>query len=120
MSDCGVCLSTYEGDTEMYRRRICRAGKLWKCEECGKRIERGVLYELSGGKTEGNFWACKTCLVCSDIANGLSCNGRCHGNLWDDMEYIYENLNTACFSRLSTIEGKKELQRRWMIWKGLV
>lgn len=120
MSDCGVCLGSYDGDCEFYSARNRIARKPHVCEECGGSIVPGQPYEYVWGKCEGIFWTAKTCLVCAEIAKAFSCNGRMHGVLWDDMHEVMGALNTSCFDRLTTPEAKAELRRRWMEWKGLV
>ena len=124
MGDCGVCLS-YGGDNEClgYRRIICKAGQEWHCSECGCAIPKGQKYELASwfyaDRSDGSG-NCKTCLICAEIAEAFMCGGRWHSNsFWDHMESAFPKLTTSCFDRLTTVEAKSELRRRWMEWKGL-
>ena len=122
MSDCGVCISSYEGDSccTGYRCVVVKAGQKWRCCECGAVIAKGAKYERATWFNDGSFGQAKTCLICAEIANAFSCGGRWHGdNLWESMEYVWEKLNTTCFDRLQTPEAKAELRRRWMQWKGI-
>jgi hypothetical protein len=122
MSDCGVCISSYEGDYGCtgYRCVIVKAGQDWRCCECHTVIPKGAKYERATWFNDGSFGQAKTCLVCAEIANAFSCGGRWHGNdFWESMEYVWEKLTTGCFDRLQTPEAKAELRRRWMAWKGL-
>jgi hypothetical protein len=111
-----------DGDCTGYRRVIVKAGKEWRCGECDCTIPKKTLYELASwffvGESAGQA---KTCLVCAEIANAFSCNGRLHNHsLWKDMENIvFPKLTTACFDRLHTPEAKAQLRRRWTVWKGL-
>ncbi len=126
MSDCGVCISGYEGDGECigYRKVIVRAGKQWRCCECGRVIPKKSRYELASW-----FWAgsdgsgnAKTCVICAEIADAFSCGGRYdNDSLWETMQEVaFPRLTTACFDRLKTPEAKAELRRRWMEWKGIM
>lgn len=119
MNDCGVCLASWDGETVMYRSREVKARHAWKCDECGRDIPKGSRYVLAQGLTDGDFWTCKTCLICDEIAEAFSCNGRLHGFLWEGMDDLYSSLTTACFERLQTADAKKELRKRWMDWRGL-
>jgi len=121
MSDCGVCLSGYEGSTDFFRQENRRARKSDTCSECGEPIAKGDEYQYASGKSEGDFWAYKTCLVCAEIRSAFSCNGEVYGGmLWEDMrDYVLPELTTGCFARLQTPQAKAELQRRWMEWKGI-
>jgi hypothetical protein len=121
MSDCGVCISGYDGDGDCvgYRCVIVHARKEWRCSECGCKIPRKSLYEYASwffsGGGHGNA---KTCLICAEIAAAFMCGGRYHdSSLWDSMQEAYYALTTACFNRLSTPQAKTELRRRWIDWK---
>lgn len=119
MADCGVCLAPWDGDTQMYRSREVTARSDWECDECGSPIPKGSRFVLAQGLTEGDFWTCKTCLICDEIAAAFSCEGRAHGILWDEMKEVYGSLTTSCFERLQTAAAKMELRNRWMNWRGL-
>lgn len=114
MSDCGVCISDEpDGTCEFIDVEQRTARKQHVCCECGKPIEVGQRYEYARGKYEGEFWDCKTCLVCAEIADVFYCNGRLFdGGLWENMSYILEEITTGCFERLKTVAAKTELQRR--------
>jgi hypothetical protein len=115
MSDCGICLTSYDGgECTGYRCVTVHAGQKWECDECGCLIPKGSLYELASGFNEGSHWQTKTCLICAEIAEAFYCGGRWHGRLWDSMEDVITKLTTACFSRLQSPEAKAELRRRWM------
>lgn len=126
MSDCGVCLTfSSDGESTGYRCAIVKAGKHWKCSECGRIIPKGSKYELASGFNDvgtqwASHWQYKTCLICAEIANAFYCNGRWHGSsLWDSLYDVSDKMTVACLNRLRTPEAKAELQRRWMKWKGL-
>lgn len=120
MSDCGVCLTSYDGCTIGYRCKIVKAGREWICSECGASIPKGTQYELASGfraDDYNSFWQTKTCLVCAEIADTFYCDGRWHGRLWHAMDDVFDKLTTGCVARLKTPEAKKELLRRWNEWK---
>lgn len=121
MSDCGVCISGYDGDGDCigYRCVIVHARKEWACSECGAVIPRKSLYEYASWFYEGGGHGnAKTCVVCAEIADAFMCSGRYHGSvLWELMDDAYPSLTTACFERLNTPQAKAELKRRWQEWK---
>lgn len=123
MGDCGVCVTCgYADECIGYRCVIVKAGREWRCSECGASIPKGARYELASwfyadGDGSGNA---KTCVVCAEICGAFQCGGRYHAsNFWESMEDAYPKLTTACFDKLKTPEAKAELRRRWMEWKGL-
>jgi hypothetical protein len=121
VSDCGVCVySGYDGDGgELISDTIRVARKTHHCCECGRAILRGERYGYACGKSDGSFWANKTCLICDEIRTAFCCDGWIYGNLWDGMREVMGGLTVSCFERLSTPEAKTELRLRWMQWKGL-
>lgn len=122
MSDCGVCVGGYDGGlSEFFIKRIInKSRRSHKCSECNAVIDSGKSYQVVSGKSEGDFWSYKTCLICAEIRSAFSCEGETLGGMfWSDMEYCWEALNTSCFDRLETPEAKAQLRRRWMQWKGL-
>jgi len=121
MSDCGVCIfSGYEGEANDFMSdEVRRARKPYRCCECGRNIAVGEKHEYARGASGGDFWAERTCLICSEIRKAFCCDGWIYGSLWDGMHWVMGELKTSCFDKLKTPEAKGELQRRWMKWKGL-
>ena len=119
MSDCGVCIgSEPDGYCEFIVQEDRKARKPHKCCECDKVIQIGEKYEHARGKFEGEMWTADTCLICREIAETFYCNGRMFGGeLWEDMEYCFDQMTTGCLARLTTVAAKAELQRRWQEWK---
>lgn len=119
MRDCGVCLSRYDGESDFVKSENRKAKKNYACSECGKVIPKGSLYEYASGKSEGQFWTFRTCLICAEIAEAFYCDGRLFGGmLWEEMnDYAFENMTTGCLDRLTTAAAKEELVRRWNDWK---
>jgi hypothetical protein len=120
MSECGVCLTGGDdgGSTEFIHTRILCARQKIICCECGGAIEPGKKYEYAAGKTDGDFWNCKTCLVCAEIANAFYCQGRWYGGmLWEGMDEIWESFTTGCLTKLKTAAAKAECIHRWREWK---
>lgn len=88
MSDCGVCLSSYDGDgySDFCTQATRKARKPHVCSECEKPILPGEKYEHAAGKSEGEMWAFDTCLICAEIAETFYREGRLFGGmLWEEM-----------------------------------
>lgn len=121
MGDCGVCLSSWDGDgySDFCKTVVRKARKPHECSECGKQILPGEKYEHATGKTEGDMWAFDTCLICSEIAETFYCDGRLFGGmLWEEMnEIAFPQMTTGCLDRLTSAAAKQEVMRRWNEWK---
>jgi len=118
--DCGVCLGGYDGDgtLEMYHEQIVKARKPHQCYECNCEIKQGEKYERVTGKWEGEFNVYEFCLICSEISNCLSCDGRCFGNLWEDIrDNLFPRMTTGCLAKLKTAGAKQHLLNKWNEWK---
>jgi hypothetical protein len=121
MSDCGVCITGFDGDRpEMYVETVVTARKAHKCYECEREIQPSEKYERVAGKWDGEMGSYTFCLACSEIQKVFSCNGgRAFGMLWEDMEeYVFPELTTAnkCFAKLSA-GAKQFVLDRWNSWK---
>jgi len=119
VSDCGVCV--YWDDSvsvDFFHKRVRKAVKEHKCCECDKVIAKGERYEYASGKCEGEMWQAKTCLICAEIADAFSCDGRMYGGeFWSQFSELFGELNTSCFDKLTTVAAKTELQRRYIEWQ---
>jgi hypothetical protein len=119
MGDCGVCVMFDDSvSVDFFHKEIRTARKEHKCCECDKPIAKGQQYEYASGKCEGEMWYAKTCLICAEIADAFSCGGRLYGGeFWSEFGELFEELNTTCFDKLTTVAAKEELRRRWNEWK---
>ncbi len=121
MSDCGVCLSSgcdFDGN-EFERGSVVNKTRV-KCCECEQFIPKGIEHEKARWRNDDMRWeTAHTCPICAEIAWAFFCDGRLYFCLWESLEQVASELTTACFNKLKTPEAKKELQRRWMDWKGL-
>ena len=123
MSDCGVCIGG-GGDgeySEFHHTERPKARKSHICCECKREIFKGEFYEKVFGKFDGEVYREKTCSMCSEIREGFSCES-CppYGELWTEMkEYVFPDMSSSCFEKLSTPEAKTFLRLMWMEWKGL-
>jgi len=87
-------------------RHIKRAGKDYKCFECGSAIEKGSGYALHvvfGGGTAQNY---KVCPVCQDLIEHFFPNGWWFGAVLDNLrDYLDESwaydLPSDCISQLT-------------------
>lgn len=120
MSDCGVCIGGFDGYSEFFSEEVRRARKTYKCSECDREIVPGQKYVVLSGKCEGDLWRERCCEVCNEISKAFSCDGRSVGNLWEEMDYVMDELTTTCFDRLTTPEAKAYLRQRWMEHKELI
>lgn len=137
MSDCGVCLYSDESSWDGYidQADVVTLEREQKCCECGKKVPAGQDIEEAIWMQDEDEWEINeqgepiepeaknpiyTCLLCAEIADAFYCDGRVYnGDLWDAMSEAFDGLSTTCFDRLKTPEGKAELRRRWIEWKGL-
>jgi hypothetical protein len=119
---CEINIGSYEGDSgdNHFWKRMQVTKTAHECCECGKNIpggeehEHATWYDFDARKTIHAF----TCSVCAEIAWAFT-DSRLYHNLWDAMYDEFENLTTGCFQKLKTVAAKKELQQRWIYWKGL-
>jgi hypothetical protein len=121
MSDCNVCiLNEVDCYTDFFHAEFRTAKKPHKCSECEKEIDKGERYQYACGKTEGDFWSFRTCLICDEIRAAFSCEGVMYGGMfWEDMhsQGVFNEMTTGCLDKLKTPEAKKELLRRWNEWR---
>lgn len=87
------CYCDYESPS-VYRSRVVRARKEYRCEECSKLIRVGERYEYAFGVHDGDTYQPHTCLGCVEIRQFMSINIPCfcwaHGNLIDDAKNTVE------------------------------
>lgn len=124
MSDCDVCIGGSGGyDIEDYSLSMATSKRNWKCCECDRIIPAGTEYEKVTGSNadDGDAVLFRTCMDCSHIAEGLSCDRRIHTTLWNDLEENggFENFSEACVAKVKTVSAKTYLVGRWLKWKGL-
>ena len=121
MIECGVCaFFGLNGEAEEpCEQDVVESELMHFCCECGRHIDKGRKHEYSYGFSEGERWEMRTCIICAEIREAFCCDGYVFGDLWKAMEEVSSQMNISCLDRLSTPEAKAELQRRWMVWKGL-
>ena len=117
---CGISIG---GDGDGYPKfqnlEILKARKQYKCYECGDVIVPGDQYERFTAKYDGEFASMKTCMGCADIRKSFSPEGMTWGGVWEEIYDQWPDVTTACFSQLTTVDGKRKLRAEWMKWKGL-
>lgn len=90
------CYCDYDAP-EFYERKIVKARKRHKCEECAGWISPGEQYEYAAGKWEGDFYTFKTCERCVDLytwtKNNVPCVCPVHGNMDEAMQ---DAIDEAC------------------------
>lgn len=123
MVDCGVCIGGGDWDEspEFYVWEYPKARKEYKCCECDRTIERGSQYERYTDKFDGSINTVKTCMDCSHIRNGLTCEGGAlppFGELWSEVISNFPQLkSTACLTKIKTPSAKEYFLERWRQWK---
>ena len=117
MSNCG-CIYTGVDETSPESFTIRKARKERRCGECRRVIEKGESYERRV-QFAGGVSVFITCVCCAEIRNAFFCEGWYYGSVWEDIEssmFDHGPLNSACLDKLSTVDAKQFLQRRWMDW----
>lgn len=79
----------------VFREKTVKARKLYKCYECGTKINPGELCDYIFGVWEGDVSSFYTCEKCVDLRDSLSALGFCmnFGSLIEDhQEYITEYI----------------------------
>jgi hypothetical protein len=124
MSDCGVCIGISYGDCdgepEICETRWPKSRKDRHCGECNRIIQRGETYQRCSGKFDGRFYDEVTCIGCAEVRDAFTCDvPPPFGQLWSEIkEFIFPHLNTSCFDKLDTPQGKQFFRTQWMKWKG--
>lgn len=117
---CGISIGGgCDGHSDFATVQTCKARKRYQCYECRDAIEVGTCYQRNTGKYDGDFYSYTTCRGCADIRESFSPDGMVFGGVWEDMEHNWDDVTTACFDKLATLEGKRKLRAEWMKWKGL-
>ena len=118
MSECG-CIYVGVDDYGPEAVTIRTARKEHRCGECRMPIVPRQRYEIRVQFSQGSARTYKACLCCAEIRNAFFCEGWFYGTVWSDIEdSLFDRgpLNSACLDKLSTVDAKQFLQRRWMDW----
>ncbi len=118
MSECG-CIYTGVDEDAVEVRTVRVARKEHHCGECRQVIAVGQRYETRAHFYDGSARTYKTCLCCAEIRDAFFCEGWYYGCVWSDVEdQMFDRgpLNSACLDKLSTVDAKQFLQRKWMDW----
>ena len=86
------CACVYIGDydcAELHSRRMVKARKIHKCEECNREIQPGEEYEYVTAKWYGAFETMKTCQDCLSIREVFFCEGWVYSGM---MEHLTEHI----------------------------
>ncbi len=120
MSDCVCIYDSGDGDSPaFFTAGFVKARKPHKCCECQAVIADGESYERASGKWEYGVDVYTTCGPCQDIRQSFYCDGYTFGQLWEDVEeqmFQERGLDGACLDKLTTVDAKQFLQRRWWDW----
>lgn len=121
MSDCVCLYNSGDGDLpEFSSEAVVKAKKPYRCCECFGVIAIGQRYERVTGKWDWTVSTYRTCLLCDEIRRAFCCeDGWTYTLLWSDIEdqmFRERGLDSACLEKLSTVDAKQFLQRRWWAW----
>lgn len=90
------------------------------CQECGRSILVGEIYERYVGKSDGEIFTHKTCLTCLSVRDVFSQNFW-FGGLWEELENELNETNgqvpEACLRELTKEARKKVCERIEEYWK---
>lgn len=76
-----ACIEVEPNDFEKSETR--RAGRHYKCGECGAAIKPGELHEYTACKGECGFHIHRTCLTCTRIRDDIMECGWYWGEVWE-------------------------------------
>jgi len=94
------------------------ARKPHTCEECDKTIIPGEQYERTEMLYDGSWSRMSVCLICAEIGNAFSCDGRTIGDMWEDIrDNMFPVMTTGCLAKLKTAAAKQHLLNQWNEWK---
>lgn len=114
-----LCIvSDYDVTSEFSGEATRRAAKPHRCCECGEMISVGESHHYAAGKTDGEFWSCRTCAPCDEIRRTFCCYGWIFMMLWEEMrEQVFPKWNemTAidCLARLTTQAAIDKVRKRY-------
>jgi hypothetical protein len=72
---------------DFFNEETRRARKAYRCEECGREIERGEQHQYAVGLCDGSFEAHRTCAHCVAASSWLSveCRGYLIGGVLEEL-----------------------------------
>ena len=82
------------------QNKMVKARKNHKCCECGRKIEKGEIYEYYVAVWDGDLGTFKTCKGCKIIRDELFCGGWTYGEIWAEIWENIAEIATECFSAL--------------------
>ena len=85
-----MCMADYADERpSVYRSHMQRTRKDRRCEECGRMIAAGELYQYVflayAAEGASTFATCEHC-VCGISWLSKNCGGWVHGGVWEDLE----------------------------------
>lgn len=107
-----TCLIEADGgeSSEFCNQAKKMAARQHKCNECGRTIVAGELYEYISGKWDGVFMVHKTCADCLSMRDAFFCSW-CFGLIWDDLrEHVYGSYGSIvyyCSGKLTPCAAQK-------------
>jgi len=90
--------------SDFYKAEVRKARKEHRCGECGTAIAPGDRYEAIRGKSEGDFWTGKVCLICKELRDAFFCSwmyGHIRDALWEEIDWNGGEVSSECILVLS-------------------
>lgn len=119
MSCAEVCLDhDFDCSNDFYHEAVVKARKVHKCCECGEAIPVGASYQRASGKSEGDVWTAKTCVVCAEIRRAFVCGSWTFGYLWESIEEgmfpVWDTQGPLdCLAKLESLEARNKCRDRY-------
>ena len=117
-----MCMADYADDMPtIYRRKDHHTRKDRKCDECGRIIAKGELYQNAFMVYDGEGSTYITCEHCTVGQAWLSenCGGFLHGAVWEDLEEHISEYPTLAFA-LSRLKVARRRQWKRFDKRGLM
>ena len=93
-----------------------KARKPHVCDECGRKIKPGEVYENASGIWDGDAYTFKTCQQCGSIARAwLSehCGGWCYGGLLLDLQEHAQHSDNEKPEDAELAGIIRRMERKW-------
>ena len=113
MSDCCIIFSDDGDPPTLFGERAVTTRAPHECYECRCDIPAGSRAQYITGLWDGQWLQHWTCLSCADLRR-LSCNGAvCYGELWDAIDYAY-NEGALCHGALDKLTVGRAALEEWL------
>jgi hypothetical protein len=118
-----VCIDMdYGEDNEFYAESFPLARKEHRCCECRRTIKPGERYQRCAGKSDGSFWAERSCAECCEVRKAFVCGTWIFGQLWECIEEELfpvwrQHSPIDCLAKLTTPAAVALCRERFAEWQ---